>query len=88
MLVLMVATFSPHPLPSILLDQLDDISHLHGGTVILVVRTVNISPVNWISRPAEYSIALTLLKSDASFGTNSQSYGSKAENGFDVFGIC
>jgi hypothetical protein len=69
MLVLMVATLSSYPIPTILLNQLNDVSDLHGATVIPVSKTVNVSPFNWILRPAEYSIAAT-LRNQLRFGTN------------------
>ena len=48
MLVLTVATLGSYPIPSIFFNQLYDVSHLHGTTLILVFKTVNISPLNCI----------------------------------------
>jgi hypothetical protein len=60
MLVLMVAAFSSYPVPTILLNQLHDVSHLHEVTLSPGFQTVNTSQANWILQPGQYSIAVTV----------------------------
>src|ERR1700759_1401493 len=41
MFILMVATFGSYPVPSIFLNQLYEVSYLHGATIILPLKRVN-----------------------------------------------
>jgi hypothetical protein len=39
--ILVVAAFRSYPVPPIFLNQLNDVPHLHGVTIILPPKTVN-----------------------------------------------
>jgi hypothetical protein len=89
MLVLMMAAFSPYPTPTVFLNQLHNVSHLHDATIGFTFKAVNTSQISWILKPGQYSIAaIRALNNEYLEYLVKQFCLVHTENCFSIFGIC